>query len=199
MYKLLIPPGFSFYAKYRVTLSYSHSNPIFLIQAKWCCNRYGLWQCIVQYPYESAQRCFPSISIVTSPLNSTFFLDPYKHHKSSSITHQAPPLTDPFGFHLTLQRDPVSQRLAAALWMSPHSTLCGDEIHAERLEFVVPSMRWEEEKWWKYWIDESMWLPRGVSEHTSCDGGDCFLQERRYWSTVYYSQLYLVRMPASFN
>lgn len=73
-------------------------------------------------------------------------LDPYKHHKSSNITHQAPPLTDPFGFHLTLQRDPGgSQRLAAALWMSPHSTLCGDEIYGERLEFVVPLMKMGED------------------------------------------------------
>lgn len=66
-------------------------------------------------------------------------------HLFGSLT-QAPPLTDPFGFHLTLQRDPGgSQRLAAALWMSPHSTLCGDEIFGERLEFVVPLMKMGEE------------------------------------------------------
>lgn len=103
----------------------------------------GYDSCIVEYPYRLAQKMcsfnFKKISCIT--ITSTC-LDPYKHHKSSSITHQAPPLTDPFGFHLTLQRDPGgSQRLAAALWMSPQSTLCGDEIYGERLEFVVPLMK----------------------------------------------------------
>lgn len=112
---------------------------------------------------------FKKISYIT--ITSTC-LNPSKHHASSTITHhhdsntQAPPLTDPFGFHLTLQRDPGgSQRLAAALWMSPQSTLCGDEIYCERLEFVVPLMRWER-KVRRYRIHPSMWLPRGASGHT---------------------------------
>ena len=103
---------------------------------------------------------------------------------------------DPFGFHLTLQRDPGgSQRLAAALWMSPHSTLCGDEIFGERLEFVVPLMKMGEES-------EAV---LNSSVHV--------VAERRKWAHKLWRrrliiackrediivELYLVRMPASFN